>query len=129
MQTCPEEQPPSLQPLLQALAKPMAKIAETRTTYRLIAAEVSRSPTATGEARYTQGTMSTKELIEAALKLDPVERAQLADTIWQSLSESEIEAIEDAEDVVEARASLARMKEDREQPIPWEDVKKQLGLG
>jgi len=70
--------------------------------------------------------MSTKELIEAALKLDPVDRARVADTIWQSLSEAEIE---DAEDVVESRAILARMKENREQPIPWEDVKKQLGLG
>jgi hypothetical protein len=48
--------------------------------------------------------MSTKELIEAALKLDPVEHARLADTIRQNLSESEIGAIEDAED--EARASL-----------------------
>jgi len=73
--------------------------------------------------------MSTKEIIEAALKLDPVERARLADTIWHSLSEAEIEAIEDAEDVVESQAILARMKENREQPIPWEDVKKQLGLG
>ena len=81
------------------------------------------------EARYANGTMSTKELIEAALKLDPVDRARVADTIWQSLSEAEIEAIEDAEDVVESRAILARMKENREQPIPWEDVKKQLGLG
>ena len=81
------------------------------------------------EARYADGTMSTKELIEAALKLDPVDRARVADTIWQSLSEAEIEAIEDAEDVVESRAILARMKENHEQPIPWEDVKKQLGLG
>jgi putative addiction module component (TIGR02574 family) len=73
--------------------------------------------------------MSTKEIIEAALKLEPVERARLADTIWHSLSETEIEAIEDAEDVVEARTIVARMKENREQPIPWEAVKKQLGLG
>ena len=73
--------------------------------------------------------MSSKEIIEAALKLDPLERARLADTIWHSLSEAEIEAIEDAEDLVEAQALLARMKENREQPIPWEDVKKQLGLG
>ncbi len=73
--------------------------------------------------------MSTKEIIEAALKLDPVERARLADTIWHSLSEAEIEAIEDAEDVVAAQAILARMRETREQPIPWEDVKRQLGLG
>ena len=73
-------------------------------------------------------TMSTKEIIEAALKLDPSRRARLADTICHSLSETEIEAIEDAEDVVEAQAILARMKENREQPIPWETVKKQLGL-
>jgi putative addiction module component (TIGR02574 family) len=73
--------------------------------------------------------VSTKEIIEAALKLDPVERARLADAIWHSLSEAEIEAIEDAEDVVGAQAILARMKENREQPIPWEDVKRQLGLG
>ena len=53
----------------------------------------------------------------------------MPDTIWHSLSETEIEAIEDAEDVVEAQAILVRMKENREQPIPWEDVKKQLGLG
>ena len=72
---------------------------------------------------------AAKEILEAALKLDPIERARVADTLWHSLSEAEVEAIEDAEDVVEAEAILARMKENREQPIPWEDVKKRLGLG
>jgi putative addiction module component (TIGR02574 family) len=73
--------------------------------------------------------MSTKEILEAALKLDPIERARLADTIWRSISEADIEAIEDAEDTADAEAILARMKENREAPIPWEDVKKRLGLG
>jgi hypothetical protein len=37
--------------------------------------------------------MSTKEIIEAALKLDPAERVRVADTLWRSLSEAEIGAI------------------------------------
>ncbi|HVZ86282.1 MAG TPA: addiction module protein [Polyangia bacterium] len=73
--------------------------------------------------------MSSKEILEAALKLDPIERARLADNLWHSLSEADIEAIEDAEDVADAEKILVRMKENREQPIPWEDVKKRLGLG
>ncbi len=82
------------------------------------------------EPRYTGLVMSAaKEIVEAALKLDPMERASVADRIWHSLSEAEIEAIEDAEDVVDAEGILARMKQNREQPIPWEDVKKRIGVG
>ena len=69
-----------------------------------------------------------KQIIEAALKLDPVERARVADTIWHSLSEAEIEAIEDDEDIVEARAALDEMKRTGEKPIPLEQVKKTIGL-
>jgi hypothetical protein len=82
------------------------------------------------ETRYTDDmSAAAKEILEAALKLDPVERARVADTLWHSLSEAEVEAIEDAEDIVDAEAILARMKQNREQPIHWDDVKKRLGLG
>ena len=72
--------------------------------------------------------MSTKDIIDAALKLDPAERVRVADTLWRSLSEQEIEAIEDAEDVADAQAALEEMKRTGEKPIPWEQIKKQHGL-
>jgi hypothetical protein len=72
--------------------------------------------------------MSTKEIIEAALKLDPAERVRVADTLWRSLSEAEIEAIEDAQDVADGEAALEEMKGTGEQPIPWEEIKKQRTL-
>ena len=39
-----------------------------------------------------------------------------------------IEAIEDGEDVKAARKALAEMKRKGEKPIPFAEVKKQLGL-
>jgi hypothetical protein len=74
--------------------------------------------------------MSTaaKEIIEAALKLDPVERARVAETILHSLSVDEIEAIEDEDDVHEARAALEEMARTGEKAVPLEQVKRQLGL-
>ncbi len=72
--------------------------------------------------------MSTKDIIDAALKLDPVQRARVADAILHSLSEDEIEAIEDAEDVAAARATIDEMKRTGEKPIPLDQVKRELGL-
>ena len=73
--------------------------------------------------------MSTaKEILEAALKLDPVERARVAETILHSLSEADIEGIEDAEDVADAEAALDEMKRTGEKPIPWEEIKKRHAL-
>jgi hypothetical protein len=71
---------------------------------------------------------AAKEIIEAALKLDPVERARVAETLLHSLSAEEIEAIEDEEDVREARAALDEMKRTGEKAIPLEQVKRQLGV-
>jgi len=70
--------------------------------------------------------MSTaaNELIEAALKLDPVERVRVADTIMHSLSDAEIEALEDAEDVADGEAALEEMRRTGEKPVPWEQIKK-----
>ncbi len=39
-----------------------------------------------------------------------------------------LESLEDAIDVREARKALRRMKERGEKPIPWDQVKKELGL-
>jgi hypothetical protein len=41
-----------------------------------------------------------------------------------SLSEADIEAIEDAEDIADAEAALDDMKHTGEKPIPWEEIKK-----
>lgn len=69
--------------------------------------------------------MSTaKEILEAALKLDPIQRANVAETILHSLSEADIEAIEDAEDIADAEAALEEMRRTGEKPIPWEEIKK-----
>ena len=85
---------------------------------------------AAGERGTLMSIMSTaaKQILEAALKLDPIERARVAETLLHSLSEAEIEAIEDEEDVVEARAALDEMKRTGEKPIPLEQVKRDLGL-
>ena len=74
--------------------------------------------------------MSTraKEVLEAALKLEPVERARVAETLLDSLTEAEIEAVEDAEDVAEARAALDEMKRTGEASVPLERIKRDLGL-
>ena len=69
-----------------------------------------------------------QEIIEAAKKLDPVERARVADAIWHTLSPTEIEAIEDAEDLAEARAALDEMKRTGAKPIPLEQIKKDFGI-
>ena len=39
-----------------------------------------------------------------------------------------LEALEDREDVKAARKALAEMKRTGQKPIPWEKVKKELGL-
>ena len=71
---------------------------------------------------------SAKEVLEAALKLEPVERARVAETLLDSLTEAEIEAVEDAEDVAEARAALDEIKRTGEASVPLERVKRDLGL-
>jgi predicted DNA-binding protein len=94
-------------------------------------AQLLRQPRARRrEARYIHPIMSSsaKEILEAALKLDPVERARVAETLLHSLSEAEIEAIEDTEDIADAEAALEEMKRTGEQPIPWEEIKKQHRL-
>jgi len=71
---------------------------------------------------------SAKEVLEAALKLEPVERARVAETLLDSLTEAEIEAVEDAEDVAEAQAALDEMKRTGEASVPLERIKRDLGL-
>jgi len=71
---------------------------------------------------------SAKEVLEAALKLEPVELARVAETLLDSLTEAEIESVEDAEDVAEARAALDEMKRTGEASAPLERVKRDLGL-
>lgn len=39
-----------------------------------------------------------------------------------------LEALEDRVDVKAAKRALAEMKKKRQKPIPWEKVKKELGL-
>ena len=71
---------------------------------------------------------SVKEILEAALKLEPIERARVASTILHSLSEADIEAIEDAEDIADGETALQEMKRTGEKPVPWEELKKQHTL-
>jgi hypothetical protein len=72
--------------------------------------------------------MSAKEIIDAALKLEPAERARVAEALLHSLGEAELEAIEDAEDVADGEAALDEMRRAGERPIPWEEIKKQHRL-
>ena len=57
----------------------------------------------------------------------------LGETREEALREYEvvlsmIQEIEDEEDLKEASAALAEMKASGEQPIPWVDIKAELGL-
>jgi hypothetical protein len=66
------------------------------------------------------------QILDAALKLDPEERAHVADVLFHSLTDAEVEAIEDAEDVVEARAALDEMMRTGEKTVPLDQIKNEL---
>jgi putative addiction module component (TIGR02574 family) len=69
---------------------------------------------------------ATKEIIEAALKLEPEEREQIADALWDSLDHGDDEAsVEKAWDDEIARRSK-EIDEGRAELVAWEDVKAKI---
>jgi len=75
-------------------------------------------------ARYTSRTLSTREIIEAALKLDAGERQQVAEEIWASL-EAEAPALSAAwEAELEKRA--AEIESGTVTLEPWSKVREDL---
>lgn len=79
-------------------------------------------------ARYTDEVMSgaAKEIIEAALKLDPHERELIADALWDSLEHGDDEAsVEKAWDEEVARRAK-ELDEGRAELVDWDDVKARI---
>ena len=69
---------------------------------------------------------AAKEIIEAALKLEPEEREQIADALWDSLDHGDDEAsVEKAWDEEIARRSK-ELDEGRAELVGWEDVKAEI---
>ena len=69
---------------------------------------------------------SAKEIIEAALKLDPADREKIADALWDSLEHGDDEAsVEKAwEDEIARRTK--EIDEGRAEFVEWEDVKAEI---
>jgi putative addiction module component (TIGR02574 family) len=69
---------------------------------------------------------AAKQIIEAALKLDPVDREQIADALWDSLEHGDDEAsVEKAWEEEIARRSK-EVDEGRAETVAWEDVKAEI---
>jgi len=74
------------------------------------------------------------EILDAALALKPLERAQVAHELIVSIESNAhvnaelLDQLEDQIDVELAKKTLAEMKANGEEPVALEDVKKRLGL-
>jgi putative addiction module component (TIGR02574 family) len=69
---------------------------------------------------------AAKEIIEAALKLDPQERELIADALWDSLENGDDEAsVEKAWDEEVARRAK-ELDEGRAELVDWDDVKAKI---
>ena len=69
---------------------------------------------------------AAKEIIEAALKLDPDDREQIADALWDSLDHGDDEAsVEKAWEEEIARRSK-EIDEGRAEFVSWEEVKAEI---
>ncbi len=96
-----------------------------------------RGPRASPAAlAYTDGMAQAQrnEILDAALALEPLERAQVAHQLIVSIDSSAnvnaelLDQLEDQIDVELAKKTLAEMKANGEEPVALEDVKKRLGL-
>ncbi|MEP6655524.1 MAG: addiction module protein [Myxococcales bacterium] len=69
---------------------------------------------------------AAKEIIEAALKLDPQERELIADALWDSLEHGDDEvSVEKAWDDEVARRAK-ELDEGRAELVDWDDVKAKI---
>lgn len=90
-----------------------------------------------GLLRYTElmaQAQRKEDVLEAALQLDPLDRARVAHELIASIEGHAnvdaglLEQLEDQIDVAISNQILAEMKASGEQPVAWEDTKKRLGL-
>jgi len=69
---------------------------------------------------------AAKELIEAALKLEPEEREQIADALWDSLDHGDDEASVEKEWDEEIARRGKQLDEGRAELVEWADVKGEI---
>ena len=104
----------------------------------LAAAALRPAPTSASPAplAYTEGMAQAQrnEILDAALALDPLERAQVAHQLIVSIESNAhvnaelLDQLEDQIDVELAKKTLAEMKANGEEPVALEGVKKRLGM-
>ena len=103
------------------LARRSAQVAQARTP-RFQVRSACRST-----VRYTESmSVAAKQILEAALQLDPKERELIADALWDSLEAGDDEvSVEKAwEEEVARRAK--ELDEGRAEPVDWDDVKARI---
>jgi putative addiction module component (TIGR02574 family) len=77
-------------------------------------------------------TEAAKRILDDALGLEPQERVALAHRLWESVDDSEAEAISDEEwEAAWSQEIAGRIEEadsGKVRAIPWEEVKHRLGI-
>jgi putative addiction module component (TIGR02574 family) len=71
-------------------------------------------------------TAEAERVLEAALKLDDAERAQLAAVLADSIGHGASEAELEAAWLAEAKRRLEDVRSGKTETIPWEDVSRKL---
>lgn len=71
-------------------------------------------------------TAEAERVLEAALKLDDAERAQLAAVLADSLGDGGSDAELEAVWLAEAKRRLEDVRAGKSETIPWEDVSRKL---
>lgn len=70
-------------------------------------------------------TSKAKEILEQALQLGPTERAAMADELWSSLDEDQLEDLGPEWDQTIARR-LHELESGAVQPLTWEESKARI---
>ena len=66
---------------------------------------------------------AAKEIMEAALKLDPDDREKIADALWDSLEHGDVEASVEKAWEHEIASRAKDVDEGRAELVAWDDVK------
>lgn len=70
-----------------------------------------------------------EELLEQALTLEPAQRVEMADALWESVDEAELpHAMSEDELAAEVMQRLQDIQDGKVVPIPWEEAQDRLRL-
>jgi hypothetical protein len=78
-----------------------------------------------GAARYTDSTTAAKDIIEAALKLEPIERAHVAHELLESISAAANGGL-DAEWIGELGRRARDIEEGRGDLVSWPEARQEI---